>query len=276
MATSLPARDNGFAKREWCHRPASVLQVDDERLVGLLEEVADAVGEALRMQTNRALSGSRPGQYAVDLVADAAALEVLEPTDLGILSEESGLHHEDAGLVVVLDPLDGSTNWSRGIPWFATSICVVDEAGPRIGLVANLATGVRYRASRSEGSSRDGTPIGTSDCEDLHEAIVGLSGYPPSYLGWAQYRALGAAALDLCLVAEGVLDAYVVVGGSTLGPWDYMAGLLVCEEAGATVREARGEELVTLDAAARRQPVAAASAKLAGSLVAQIGAHREH
>ena len=63
--------------------------------------------------------------------------------------------------------------------------------------------------------------------------MVGLSGYPPRRLGWKQFRALGAIALDLCAVAGGRLDAYVDCSPSAHGPWDYLGGLLVCREAGA-------------------------------------------
>ena len=73
---------------------------------------------------------------------------------------------------------------------------------------------------------------------------------------------LGAAALDLCAVAEGVLDGYAVVGGSQLGSWDYLGGMLVCTEAGAVVGELEGRSLVTLDHTARRTPVAAATPDL--------------
>ena len=73
---------------------------------------------------------------------------------------------------------------------------------------------------------------------------------------------LGAAALDLCAVAEGVLDGYAVVGGSQLGSWDYLGGMLVCTEAGAVIAESQGRELVTLDHTARRTPVAAATPAL--------------
>src|SRR4029453_10705640 len=62
--------------------------------------------------------GSRGGQYLRDLVADAAALNVLGSAGVGILSEESGLDGGERELVVVVDPLDGSTNAARGIPWF--------------------------------------------------------------------------------------------------------------------------------------------------------------
>ena len=59
---------------------------------------------------------------------------------LGVLSEESGRHHPDRAITVVIDPVDGSTNASRGIPWFATSLCAVDTDGPLAALVINLAS----------------------------------------------------------------------------------------------------------------------------------------
>ena len=76
-------------------------------------------------------------------------------------------------------------------------------------------SGTRRCAAAGPGRTVDRS--GPSGCERLDEAIVGFSGYPPRYLGWSQYRALGAAALDLCAVAEGSLDGYAAVGGSRLG-----------------------------------------------------------
>jgi fructose-1,6-bisphosphatase/inositol monophosphatase family enzyme len=233
--------------------------MDDPGLLAVLHRAADAVAEALAGLENWGLAGTRESQYRSDLVADAAALAVLADAGLGVLSEESGLTDGDRDVVVVLDPVDGSTNAARGIPWYATSLCAVDGAGPRAAVVVNQASGVRFEATRGGGARRDGRPIHPSGCAALQEAIIGFSGYPRSYLGWSQYRGLGAAALDLCAVAEGVLDGYAVVGGSSLGSWDYLGGLLVCRESGAVVGEALGRELVTLEHADRRRPVAAAS-----------------
>ena len=168
----------------------------------------------------------------------------------------------DRDLVVVIDPVDGSTNASKGIPWFATSLCAVDAAGARAALVVNQASGVRFEAVRGGGARRDGVPIRPSSCERMGEAIVAFSGYPARYLGWLQYRCLGSAALDLCAVAEGVLDGYGVVGGSKLGSWDYLGGMLVCTEAGAVLGEAQGRDLVTLSHSKRRAPFAAATPAL--------------
>ena len=186
------------------------------------------------------LAGTRPGQYRSDLVADAAAVRVLTEAGLGVLSEESGLSAGASSrpLLAVLDPVDGSTNASRRIPWFATSICVLDEDGPLAALVVNQATGVRYEAVRDGGARRDGEPIAPSTQQSLGRSLIGLSGYPPRYLGWRQFRALGAAALDLCAVADGTLDGYLDCMRDAHGSWDYLGGLLVCSEAGAPVADA--------------------------------------
>ena len=168
----------------------------------------------------------------------------------------------------MVDPVDGSTNASRGIPWYATSLCAVDADGPRAALVVDQASGVRFEAVRGGGARKDGVAIAPSACDRLGDAIVAFSGYPPRHYGWNQYRCLGAAALDLCAVAEGVLDGYAVVGGSLLGSWDYLGGMLVCSEAGAVLGEAEGRELVTLAHDERRAPFAAATPALLEAFLA--------
>ncbi len=244
--------------------------MDDDGLLEVLHAAASAVADALHELTDWGLAGTRHGQYRSDLAADAAALSVLDAAGLGVMSEESGTHRPDRPVVVVIDPVDGSTNASRGIPWFATSLCAVDRNGPRAAVVVNQASGVRFEAVRGGGARRDGAAIHPSGCTRLDQAIIGFSGYPPRYLGWSQYRGLGAAALDLCAVAEGVLDGYAVVGGSRLGSWDYLGGMLVCSEAGAMVEESQGRELVTLDHDERRTPVAASTVTLLESLLVAV------
>jgi myo-inositol-1(or 4)-monophosphatase len=241
-------------------------------LLALLHTAADAVAATLATGGERGLSGARPGQYHRDLTADAAALGVLVPAGVGVLSEESGLAPADldgVGVVVVVDPLDGSTNADRGVPWYATSLCAVDGAGPVAAVVADLARDVRYEAMRGGGACvRGGPPLAPSGCAHLGDAIVGLSGWPPAHFGWNQYRSLGAVALDLCAVAAGVLDGYVDCSQDAHGPWDYLGGALMCQEAGAVVMDALGRELAVLDHAARRTPLAAATPALLGELVA--------
>ena len=245
--------------------------MDDDALLEVLHATATAIATALGELDDWGLAGTRADQYRHDLAADAAASAVLADAGVGVLSEESGTRDTDRDLVVVIDPVDGSTNASRGVPWFATSLCAVDADGPRAALVVNQAIGTRFEAVRGGGARKDGVPIRPSGCTRLGEAIVAFSGYPPRYLGWSQYRCLGAAALDLCAVAEGVLDGYAVVGGSKLGSWDYLGGMLVCTEAGAAVGEAQGRDLVTLSHAERRAPFAAATPDLLAEFLAVGG-----
>jgi myo-inositol-1(or 4)-monophosphatase len=241
--------------------------VEDEQVLELLNEVADAVADELDRLDDWGLAGTRAGQYRSDLAADAVVVARLTAAGLGVLSEESGRHRPDAAVTVVVDPLDGSTNASHRIPWFATSLCAVDAEGPLASVVLNLASGHRFSAVRGRGASLDGRPIRASGCTELGDAVIGLSGFPDRWLGWRQYRALGAAALDLCLVACGSLDGYVDCSVDAHGSWDYLGGLLVCQEAGAVVSDADGRELVVLDHDARRTPVAAAGPALHAALL---------
>src|SRR5690606_9939743 len=148
-----------------------------DRILRLLDDTAAAVIGALdahavgRPDLWR-LGGERPGQYRLDLVADDAAVPVLRKAGVGILSEESGLHDPGCGITVVIDPVDGSTNASRGIPWYATSLCAVDDSGPLAALVVNLATGARYQAVRGGGATLDGRPVKPSGVTRAEDSLL--------------------------------------------------------------------------------------------------------
>jgi myo-inositol-1(or 4)-monophosphatase len=238
--------------------------MDEVRLFEVLDNAVAAVRTALDELEDWGPAGTKPGQYRLDLAADDAALPILHGAGLAVLSEESGLTGDGpSGLLAVIDPVDGSTNAHRGVPFYSTSICVLDEVGPLVGLVVNQEIGTRYAASRGGGAECDGRPIEPSGCDELGQAIVGVSGFPGRHPGWAQFRALGAASLECCAVAQGVLDAYLTVGRSTLYGWDYLAGLLVCREAGVAAAERDGRDLVVRDASSRRPVVAATPVLLA-------------
>ncbi len=240
--------------------------MNSKDLLALLDEAAVAVQKALETFDRWGDGGERPDQYALDQVADSAVLEVLTLSGLSVLSEESGLVQGDTSELVIVDPVDGSTNASRRIPHYCTSLCVVDDKGPSVAFVLNLANGERFHAARGEGAFLNGEAMQPTDCEQLDEAIIGVAGVPPPNLNPRQYRSLGAAALDLCSVAAGRLDAYIDPLAHH-GVWDYAAGVLICQEAGAVVGELQGRDLIHSDHAARRGPVAAASP----DLLAQLG-----
>jgi len=246
--------------------------VDDAELIEVLIGCVAAVRGVLDDIVDWRRPGDRDDQYGLDLVADDAAVAVLTGAGLGVLSEESGRHHPDRAVCVVVDPVDGSTNASRGIPHFATSLAAVDADGVRAAVVVNLATGVRYDAVRGHGARKDGVGIHVAPAVPLSRALVAMNGHAPSHFGWAQYRAFGAAALDLCFVAEGAVDGYLDCTGSNHGVWDYLGGMLIVTEAGGVMAEAGDQELCVLEHGARRAPIAASSPALLAELrVARSG-----
>src|SRR5256885_1481783 len=136
---------------------------------------------------------------------------------------------------------------------------------------AFLEDGTGCNAVAGKGAVVAGRPLSPWGRTARRESLVALSGYPPRWLGWYQYRALGAAALDLCAVAAGVVDAYLDCSWDAHGPWDYLGGVLVCREAGALVVDAQDRDLLTLEYTDRRTPVAAGTPSL---LTAALAARR--
>lgn len=247
----------------------------DDAVLFALRQVAGIAHAVVGSVADWSLSGAKDGQYRADLVVNDAVVAALSEFGVGILSEETGARDYVAAapaelgeqLVVVVDPIDGSTNASRGVPWYAVSLCAVDCDGPRVGLVALLAQPhTEYAAIRGRGAWRNGVKMSPPATRPLAQCVVGLSGPPPADPGWWQFRAMGAAALDLCLVAEGALDAYLDC--DTHGVWDYLAAFLVCAEAGVRVGDAFGADPVTLMHSERRTPVAAAAPEVLEHLTA--------
>ncbi len=237
-----------------------------DALLSLFDEVAAAVAEALGGLDDWGLAGTREGQYLCDLAADEAAVGMLLEAGLGVCSEESGVHAPEREVVVVLDPVDGSTNASRGFPWYAISQCAVDAAGALAGYVRNLASGEVYTAARGSGAFRDGSPIRPSEQTELSQALIGVSGYPAMRHRWRQYRSHGASALDLCGVADGRLDGFYDCGDHS--PWDYLGAMLVCEEAGAAVCDAQGRNLTVSDHQSKRRIMAGCTQEMLENLLA--------
>jgi myo-inositol-1(or 4)-monophosphatase len=241
--------------------PADVLDVFSACFDAQRAAVAPLVGAARRARTDV------PGQYALDLAADAVIVPLLLDAGFGVVSEESGRSGAaDAPITVVVDPVDGSTNCSREIPYWAISLCALDGDGPLAALVANGATGERFTAVRGAGAQVDGRPLAPSPVTRLEDSLIVVTGWPHRHLPVKQFRVLGSAALTLCDVAAGRIDGYLDVVPDMHAPWDYLGGALVCTEAGAPVRDANGLPLSTPDPAARRTMVAAGTTQLAAIL----------
>ena len=244
-------------------------------IVELFRSVAAAIHRQIHQVDDWGFSGRREGQYTIDLAADAVALSLLSDAGLAVLSEESGSTDIDREILVVVDPIDGSTNASAGLPWYGTSLCALDAEGPLAALVVNQATGTEWYAIRSQGAFRDGEPIQTSGVTTLGDAFVSVSGLPERHFGWRQFRCYGAAALDICSVADGTFDAFADLSIDAHGGWDYMGALLVCQEAGGSIVDARGRDLIVRTHDAHRTPIAAATPALLDELVSRAQAGRE-
>lgn len=244
---------------------------DDRDILAFLHDVADAAADTIDELGGWEFTGEREGQYSGDVAVDEVVVDMCESAGFAVLSEESTRETirwsgTDGTLLIVVDPVDGSTNASRGVPWFATSLCVVDADGPRVGLVAEQSgSETRYGVIRGAGANVDGRRALVAVERHPAEAVVGVNGVPPRDHPWWQVRAMGAAALDICLVGCGALDGWVDFHGH--GVWDYLAAVLFCEEAGAMVANAHGEDLVVFDPAARRQPIIASGPEMMASLL---------
>jgi myo-inositol-1(or 4)-monophosphatase len=191
----------------------------------------------------------------VDREAQDAALAVIQERhpQHRILAEEEGVGPDgperwtgagDEGRPLwIVDPLDGTTNFLHGHPMYAASVGVTVDGRPVAGAVVAPATGEEWWASAGGGAFRNGEPIRVSTVGSLPLALVG-TGFPfkrpdlvPTYL--EQFRRIllrssgirrgGAAALDLCYLAQGALDAF---WEAHLSPWDVAGGLAILSEAG--------------------------------------------
>ncbi len=246
-------------------------------VLDLFGRVADRTAEVLGETQDWSPSGRRAGQYRVDVALDRVCVDLLHGAGFVVLSEESGVTAPDGSPVeiddhdalVVVDPLDGSTNAALGLPWCATALCLVVGGVPRAALVANLRTGERFEAVRGGGSRRNGVPIRVSPPPALAEAIIAVNARAPESFAPRQYRSLGATALDIASVGlPGGLDGTVDFDDDRVAVWDYLASVLVVEEAGGVAADALGRDLVTLDPAARRRPVTAKGPALLDELLA--------
>lgn len=240
------------------------------QILELFREVAAAIHGRIHQDDEWGLSGNRDGQYSFDVSADDIALSMLVDAGFGVLSEESGVTHGDREILIVMDPIDGSTNASAGLPWYGTSLCALDADGPLASLVVNQATGTQWHAIRGQGAFRDGAPIHPSGIEQLSEAFLTVSGLPSRHFGWRQFRCYGAAALDICSVADGTFDAFADLSIDAHGSWDYLGALLVLQEAGGVIVDVKDRDLVARDHSDRRTPIAAATPALLAELIAAL------
>lgn len=238
----------------------SLEQPHDGALLDLAVTLATRAGRLVQEMRMEAVRDSDTKSSRTDLVteADRAAeraiiegITAARPDD-AVLGEESTARSGSTGVRWIVDPIDGTTNYVYGIAAYAVSIAVELDGTIVAGVVHDPANALTYRARRGGGSWLNGDRIRCSQRSELATALLG-TGF--SYLSARRaaqaqllshvlprvrdIRRAGSAALDLCSVASGRLDAYYEHG---LQPWDLSAGWLIATEAGATVGDLCGGE----------------------------------
>jgi fructose-1,6-bisphosphatase/inositol monophosphatase family enzyme len=242
---------------------SSQRDTDGSALIRSLTECAARVQRAIAEAEDWATPGSRATQYWIDLVADDVAVEFLLREGFDVVSEESGCQRHGGDITVVVDPVDGTANAVRGLPWFSTSLCAMDRHGPVAAVVHDLGTGTTYDAARGMGARVGGLRSRVTNCARLGDAFIGYSGLPRSGRAqWSQGRAIGSLAMTLCHVATGALDGFVDFDRDVHGPWDYLGGLFIATESGAVACEPLNRPLLTVEHSARRSPIVAGTADL--------------
>ena len=190
----------------------------------------------------------------VDRDSEAVIREIVAQRhpDATLLAEEGSPDASTTrGLVFVADPLDGTTNFLQGVPWYAVSIAALVDGEIVAGTVINVATGALYTAPAGGGARLAGAPIRVSDVADPARALI-ATGFPfsrddeiaryirmvPAVMrATSGLRRAGAAALDLADVAAGRYEAFWEL---RLAPWDIAAGLLLVREAGGIATDLAG------------------------------------
>ena len=243
-------------------------------LIALVREVAqrEVTPRFLHVSHSHKLDGSL---FTEADLATQTALEQLLPglLDAPVLGEEmTETQQRDAWIagrdgLWCVDPIDGTSNFVAGVPYFAISVAFIRKGVRELGVVYDPIADEMFSAARGGGAHLNGTPLPLrAPVTELRRALAGvelkrikraLAGHLASWPPYASQRNFGASALDWCYTAAGRFDIYVH-GGQKL--WDYAAGALILEEAGGQLASLSG----TFDIADiwERSVVASASPEL--------------
>ena len=192
-----------------------------------------------------------------------------------VLSEESGERRGSVEHLWYVDPLDGTLNYSHGLPIFCLSIAYANAGKLSLAAIYDPVSEEMFTAERGAGANLNGQAIHVSETSELKSSLL-VTGFP--YDAWTNpvnnfaefqrfsmrtqgVRRLGSAALDLCYVAAGRLDGFWEI---RLNAWDVAAGALIAQEAGARVTNVRGGD----DFISKPQSVLAANPALHAKMLA--------
>ena len=236
-----------------------ISDADLKAMLSLAVSTARAAGELVRsasVDKLRMAVKSSPTDIVTEM--DRASEELImqrildaRPDD-GIIGEEGASRNSTSGINWLIDPIDGTVNYSRGLPNYAISIAAEANGETLVGVVFDPTLDETFTATRGRGSTLDGRRIACASTP-FSQAIIG-TGFSysssrralqaetlrPLLPAIGDIRRPGSAAISLCWVACGRLDAFYEAG---LQPWDFAAGALIAAEAGVAVESRRAQHI---------------------------------
>ena len=228
-------------------------------MIDVAIRAARAGAEALRTfhenlrKDQVALKGPNDFVTEADRESERRVIQVLRSAypDHAILSEEGGADEKGA-YQWIIDPLDGTTNFVYGIPFFSVSVGLFVDDRPVLGVVYDPLREELFAAEQGKGATLNGKSIRVSGCIRIEDALLS-TGFPFKQIQSADaylssfsallrrsrgIRRCGSAALDLCYVAAGRADGFWEWG---LSPWDTSAGAVIVSEAGGSITDFQGK-----------------------------------
>jgi myo-inositol-1(or 4)-monophosphatase len=221
-------------------------------------DLSRAAGDILNYYAGREKVVEFKGQANLVTIADKKSEELIisgilarYPTH-SILAEESGVTQPGASVQWIIDPVDGTTNYAHGYPFYCVSIAVEEKGEVICGCVYDPVRDEMFSAARGNGAYCNGEPLHVSQVDRLSRGLL-ITGFPYNFrerletvidqfrkflIASQAVRRGGSAALDLCYVAAGRLDGFWEL---YLQPWDTAAGRIILEEAGGRVTDFKGQ-----------------------------------
>jgi fructose-1,6-bisphosphatase/inositol monophosphatase family enzyme len=229
-----------------------------------------------KMKSNIGIGADGTPTKYIDKIAEDAAIKFLKKSDLkvNLLSEEAGFLDFNGEYTFVLDPVDGTRNAYRGIPFFSVSLGIGKSSLSDIefGIVKNIPNGNIYLAEKNQGAYLDNKRIMVPDvpCKTLISSLTLGKNFDEVTLALADkdiVRSLGSASLEMCMVATGALDFYIV-GNEYIRVIDIAAATLILREAGGVVTNIKGKELdMPLNLDERSSVIAACNMELVRKII---------
>ncbi len=232
----------------------------DEKLKLFAKEIVDDICKKVkdssltsfhRFGSNVGLGADGTITKYIDKIAENVAVEKLNKSKIkvNLLSEEIGFIDNNSEYTFVLDPVDGTRNAYRGIPFYAVSLAIGKKriSDVEYGIVKNIPTGSVYSAEKKVGAFLDNKKLVVPDVPDkeiLSSLTLGKN-YHPVAIDLAKkekVRSLGSASLEMCMVAKGALD-FFIVGKEDIRVFDIAASTLILREAGGVVTNIFGKKL---------------------------------